>query len=439
MKEILAKAMLILSDIVMILLAIGIAYGLRQWFDDSLLPKMDAPLRFDSTMLLLHTITLSALFLEGVYTKRYDFWQEYKRVVRALLIACVVILAILALGKEIETYSRFILLASFALLFILLPFEKYLLKRWLYRMKIWGREALVVGDDPFFEREVFGNPYLGYIRSDNRPAKTLFVASNRQSADEIERILDDTVKHKQEVIFIPLIKSYDFSDSYIVHLFNARTNLIVLENKLLSGMNRLLKGFSDYILTLFLFPFALLLMSVIALLIKRQEPHSPVFFRQPRMGKEGKPFVCYKFRSMYRDSDALLEHYLNTYPEEIDNYEQYHKYENDPRITPIGRFLRKTSLDELPQILNVIRGEMSLIGPRPYMFEEEEKIGEKTSMILAVKPGITGMWQVSGRSEVDFKSRVALDVWYVRNWSLWTDFVILVKTIKVVLKREGAM
>ncbi|MDD2783041.1 MAG: sugar transferase [Sulfuricurvum sp.] len=371
--------------------------------------------------------------------KRYDFWQEYKRVVRALLIACVVIFAVLALSKEIQTYSRFILLSSFALLFILMPFEKYILKRWLYRMKIWGREALVLGDDPFFEKEVFGNPYLGYIRSDSHPAKTLFIASNHQSADEIEMILDDTVKHKQEVIFIPLIKSYDFSDSYIIHLFNARTNLIVLENKLLSRVNQLLKGFSDYLLTLLLFPFAFLLISAISVLIKYQEPHSPIFFRQPRMGKDAKSFVCYKFRSMHHDADALLDEYLVTHPEEVDNYEKYHKYENDPRVTPIGRFLRKTSLDELPQILNVIRGEMSLIGPRPYMFEEEEKIGEKTSMILAVKPGITGMWQVLGRSDIDFKSRVTLDVWYVRNWSLWTDFVILVKTIKVVLQREGAI
>jgi len=438
-KEMLAKAILILLDIVMILIAIGIAYVMRHWFNNPLLPKLDTPVHFDITMVFLHLVTLSTLFLEGIYTKRYDFWQEYKRVLRALLIACIVVFAVLALSKEIQTYSRFILLASFGILFIFLPVEKYLLKRWLYRLRIWGREALVLGDDPFFEKEVFGNPYLGYIRADARPAKTLFIASAHQSAESIESILDTTVKHKQEVIFIPLIKSYDFSDSYIVHLFNARTNLIVLENKLLSRMNRLLKGFSDYLLSLFIFPFALVLMSIISLLIKRLEPDSPILFSQPRMGKDGSTFICYKFRTMFSDAEPVLEEYLRSHPEEIHNYEIYHKYENDPRITPIGRFLRRTSLDELPQILNVIRGEMSLIGPRPYMLEEAEKIGEKISMVLAVKPGITGLWQVSGRSDVDFKSRVEQDVWYVRNWSLWTDFVIFVKTIKVVLKREGAM
>lgn len=433
MKEAAAKVILILLDMMMILFALALAYGLRQCFE------IAGDARFDSTMLMLHAITIATLFWEGIYTKRYDFWQEYKRIARSLLIACTVVLAVLAISREIETYSRFVLLASFAVLFFLLPLEKYLLKRWLYRLKIWGREALVLGDDPFFEREVFGNPFLGYIRAHNKPAKTLFVASDRQNAESIEAILDTTVKHKQEVIFIPLIKSYDFSDSYIVHLFNARTNLIVLENKLLNRINRLLKGFSDYCLSLFFLPFASVMMVMIAILIKKDEPKSPILFCQPRMGKDGHIFICYKFRTMYSNADSLLNEYLRQNPEEIQNYEIYHKYENDPRVTPLGRFLRKTSLDELPQIVNVIRGEMSLIGPRPYMVDEEKEIGEKTAMILAVKPGITGMWQVSGRSEIDFKSRVALDVWYVRNWSLWTDFVILVKTIKVVLKREGAI
>ena len=125
-------------------------------------------------------------------------------------------------------------------------------------------------------------------------------------------------------------------------------------------------------------------------------------------------------------------------PQEIINYEIYHKYDNDPRITKIGSLLRKTSLDELPQIFNVLKGEMSLIGPRPYMPNERSKMGNNIDIILAVKPGITGLWQVSGRNEVDFASRVALDVWYVRNWSIWNDIVILLKTIQVVLFRKGA-
>ena len=156
------------------------------------------------------------------------------------------------------------------------------------------------------------------------------------------------------------------------------------------------------------------------------------------MGKDGEAFECYKFRSMREDGDAILQQYLKEHPEEVENYNIYHKYENDPRITKIGNFLRKTSLDELPQIINVFKGEMSLIGPRPYMLNEKEKIGSKIDMVLAVKPGITGLWQVSGRSDVDFYSRVDMDVYYTRNWNLWLDFVIFLKTIKTVLLREGA-
>jgi undecaprenyl-phosphate galactose phosphotransferase len=180
-----------------------------------------------------------------------------------------------------------------------------------------------------------------------------------------------------------------------------------------------------------------LIIGVIALLIKREDGGN-IFFKQVRLGENGEEFVCYKFRSMQNNSDELLANYLAKHPQEIANYEIYHKYENDPRITKIGAFLRKTSLDELPQIFNVLKGEMSLIGPRPYMPNERSKIGNNIDIILAVKPGITGLWQVSGRNDLDFASRVALDVWYVRNWSVWKDFVILIKTVQVVLFREGA-
>jgi len=141
---------------------------------------------------------------------------------------------------------------------------------------------------------------------------------------------------------------------------------------------------------------------------------------------------------MREDSAQVLQEYLQNNPQEVENYRIYHKYENDPRITKIGNFIRRTSLDELPQIINVLKGEMSLIGPRPYMLNEKEKIGSRLKDVLAVKPGISGLWQVSGRSQLDFHTRVDLDVYYTKNWSLWLDIIILVKTIKVVLFREGA-
>jgi len=141
---------------------------------------------------------------------------------------------------------------------------------------------------------------------------------------------------------------------------------------------------------------------------------------------------------MYEQSDILLQEYLQEHPQERDYYAQYHKYRSDPRITPIGKVLRRTSLDELPQIFNVLKQEMSFIGPRPYMVEERDEAGEALIGILAVRPGITGLWQVSGRNEVDFKTRIELDIWYIRNWNLWMDATILIKTVKTVFFKEGA-
>ena len=141
---------------------------------------------------------------------------------------------------------------------------------------------------------------------------------------------------------------------------------------------------------------------------------------------------------MYDNGDVILSEYLKKHPEEREYYEKFHKYRNDPRVTRIGEFLRKTSLDELPQIFNVLKGEMSLVGPRPYLLDEKEKMGDKFETIVSVRPGITGLWQVSGRSDVDFFDRLDMDVWYIRNWNLWQDIVILLKTVKTVLIREGA-
>lgn len=193
----------------------------------------------------------------------------------------------------------------------------------------------------------------------------------------------------------------------------------------------------DYVLSLLILPLLLFVIGIIAWRIKLEDG-GPVFFQQRRLGQDSQAFGCYKFRSMRENSDDLLKNYLLKYPEEVAYYDIYHKYQNDPRITKIGHLIRKTSLDELPQIFNVLKGEMSLIGPRPYMPSEREKIDDNVDMILAVKPGITGLWQVSGRSDVDFASRVDMDVWYVRNWSIWSDIIILIKTVQVVLGSRGA-
>ena len=205
-----------------------------------------------------------------------------------------------------------------------------------------------------------------------------------------------------------------------------------------SFMGNVVKTAFDYILTLVGAVFISPLLVYIAYRIKKEDP-GPVFFAHIRIGKDGKPFPCYKFRSMVVNSQEMLQKYLVKNPAAREEWERDFKLKDDPRVTPIGKFLRSTSLDELPQIFNVLRGEMSLVGPRPVIQEELDKYyGETAKLYCTVKPGITGLWQVSGRSDIGYDERVALDATYIKYRSMWGDIVILWKTIGVVLMKKGA-
>ncbi|WP_295021189.1 sugar transferase [Sulfurimonas sp.] len=434
MKNWINRTALIIFDLMSIFFAIVLAFSIRQWcnwFERSAPSDLDHYLQFG----LFYAVIITLLAVEGIYSKRYDFWQEMQRIGKGVFLASIILLAFLAMTKQSESYSRFILIATFAITAIVLPLQKYYLKRLLFKIGTWKHESTIVGEDTFFTKHVFKNPYLGYVLTDQRKAKTLFISS-AIGIEALETYLHEALIRKQEVVFVPLVTNFDFSDAHIIHLFNARSNLIIVENNLLNKANQWIKTSLDTLLSLLIFPVLLVFIGIIVLLIKREDGGS-IFFKQVRLGEDAKEFVCYKFRSMQENSDDLLQDYLHDHPEEIENYEIYHKYENDPRITKIGAFLRKTSLDELPQIFNVLKGEMSLIGPRPYMPNERVKMGDNVDIILAVKPGITGLWQVSGRNDVDFVSRIDLDVWYVRNWSVWKDIVIFIKTVQVVLGRKG--
>jgi undecaprenyl-phosphate galactose phosphotransferase len=170
----------------------------------------------------------------------------------------------------------------------------------------------------------------------------------------------------------------------------------------------------------------------------RREDGGPVFFIQGRVGRRGRQFGCLKFRSMVMDAEDRLKQYLHSHPDLAAEYEINFKIRDDPRVTRIGKLLRRGSLDELPQLFNVLRGDMSLVGPRPLLERELDRYGENICLYRLVHPGITGLWQVSGRSETTFDERAHLDAWYVKNWTLWYDIVILLRTIKVVLRRDGA-
>nr|MDP9480739.1 sugar transferase [Actinomycetota bacterium] len=173
-------------------------------------------------------------------------------------------------------------------------------------------------------------------------------------------------------------------------------------------------------------------------LLVRLESRGPVFYSAMRMGRDNKLFACVKFRTMVPDAEAVLQRLLEEDEEAREEYSKYHKLRDDPRVTRVGRFLRKTSLDELPQIWNVLRGEMSLVGPRPYLPRESSGIGRTQGEILRVYPGITGPWQTSGRNDTSFADRVQIDGHYVRNWSIWWDLIILARTVRCVLFSRGA-
>ncbi|MEZ5937001.1 MAG: sugar transferase [Hyphomonadaceae bacterium] len=193
----------------------------------------------------------------------------------------------------------------------------------------------------------------------------------------------------------------------------------------------------DLAMSLTLFIFLLPLLLVVALMVKLGDG-GPVFFSHARCGFGGRMFRCHKFRTMHTDAAARLEHLLATDPEARREWAETQKLRNDPRITPIGRILRKSSIDELPQLLNIIMGQMSVIGPRPITTSETHRYGVHFADYASVRPGVLGLWQVSGRNNTTYDERVALDVEYVRNWSLWLDIKILFKAIPAVLFAKGA-
>jgi undecaprenyl-phosphate galactose phosphotransferase len=179
------------------------------------------------------------------------------------------------------------------------------------------------------------------------------------------------------------------------------------------------------------------LLLIIAILIK-SDSKGPVIYRAGRIGYKEKDIYVYKFRTMFGDADEKLEELLSASVELRKEFEDNFKLKDDPRVTRVGRFLRKTSLDELPQIFNVLKGQMNLIGPRPIVREEVIKYGEAFYELIKVKPGMSGLWQISGRNDVDYERRVQLDLFYIKNWSLWMDITILLRTFIVVMQGRGA-
>jgi UDP-galactose-lipid carrier transferase len=222
----------------------------------------------------------------------------------------------------------------------------------------------------------------------------------------------------------------------ISYFFGHEVMMLRVQNNLARFSAKVLKRIFDVLvggfLVLMLLPIFLILAALVA------KDGGSAFFGHTRIGQHGRKFKCYKFRSMVPNADKVLKELLERDPVARAEWDKDFKLKNDVRITRIGSLLRKTSLDELPQLWNVLRGDMSLVGPRPVIEKEIERYGEEAAYYLLAKPGMTGLWQVSGRNDTDYARRVFLDAWYVKNWSLWYDVSIIFKTVGVVLKRDGA-
>ncbi|RLA84530.1 MAG: sugar transferase [Epsilonproteobacteria bacterium] len=437
MKKYLFNSIIIIIDLLLLVGLFYLTLFIRISLNEFGLPMFNGLVLLDFSFVLL--IVFFLMYYEGIYTFRYDFWQETQKVFKSFIVGFLMVLALLTLTKMNLEYSRIFIGVYFVLSIILMPILKRYSKKIIYSFDFFKKKAYVIGTDEqvdIFKKEFKNNWYLGQKYS-KKNFDSVIISSKDLSVKKVNKLITKYLSKDVELYVVPYITDINFIHSNIMEYSNIRCNTIQIENKLLIKRSIIIKNIFDKIATILIFPLFMLIHLVVSLAI-RFDSKGGVWFKQNRLGFDDKVFDVYKYRTMYEDSDELLKEYLDKNKDEIKYYDKYHKYKNDPRITTIGKLLRATSLDELPQIINVLKGDMSLVGPRPYMITESDKLGKNQHFILKVKPGITGLWQVSGRNELTFKERNELEIWYIKNWSLWADFVILVKTLKVVINKVGA-
>ena len=428
-KSLLHSIVLGLIDVLLLVGVFYIAAYMRVNIDSSLAPLFGRFLFKDFSFVIL--IVFALMYYEKIYTLRYDFWQETYKVLRSLFLAYFIVLALLTLLKTSLDYSRLFISLYFMFTMMIMPIAKRYTKKILYSMSFFKKKVLVVGDSNQVEvlkKEFTANWYMGMECHDTN-YDTVVISSKRMSIDEVNKKIAKYLDMKSSVYVVPYVTGINFASSTIMEYSNIRYNTIQIENKLFNKKNILIKSMFDMLVAFTTLPLFIILHLMITFAIKLNSTGA-VFFKQHRLGKGDNDFVCYKYRTMYENSDKILEDYLQENPDEAQYYNEYHKYKNDPRITKVGKILRATSLDELAQLLNVIKGDMSLVGPRPYMLGESDKLGGKKHFILKVKPGITGLWQISRtrRPARDFQEWVYYDTEYTRKISFKTDMWISFKT-----------
>ncbi len=434
------------------------------------LPPFTFSYEYLASLLWMPAIYMFFIFYENLYISNLPFWDETRDLIKALTIGTLTVMAIVTLGKMGDRVSRAMILGMWATSLFIFPLSRLWGKRFLFFTGIWKERVLVLGAgnagrlvvDGLLRETHMGYEIIGFLDDDEKKRgtticgkkvfgavrhlprfvkeldiKTVIIAMPSLPPEKMTALTTWVQGYAVNTMIIPDIKGVALLNTELLHLFYEKIFLMNIKNNLKSMPNRAAKRAFDLFLSALLMPFLIPLFLIIILAI-RLETQGPAIYTHDRIGRNGKRFRCYKFRTMHMDAEKRLTELLNSNDELREEWERNWKLKDDPRVTRIGKLLRRTSLDELPQIWNIIKGDMSLIGPRPYLPGEIKEIGENYSIISSIKPGITGLWQVSGRSNTTYDYRIKLDTWYVMNWSLWLDLVIVFKTIRVVLKMEGA-
>ncbi|WP_187601100.1 undecaprenyl-phosphate galactose phosphotransferase WbaP, partial [Klebsiella pneumoniae] len=368
------------------------------------------------------------------------------------------------------SFSRVLWVITWSSILLFVPLLRMLTKKILDTLDLWKRDTWIIGNGvnaieaykAISSENNLGLVVVGFIssNSDNNPAvdninnvpvlqknvswldtidnKTQFIVAVEAHESEIRNrwLRSFMIKGYRYVSVIPTLRGMPLDSTDMSFIFSHEVMIFRVQQNLAKLSSRILKRSFDIIGSTLIIAMISPLLIYISRKVKADG--GPAIYGHERIGKGGRKFKCLKFRSMVINSQEVLSELLASSPEAKAEWDATFKLKEDPRITKIGHFLRRTSLDELPQLFNVLKGEMSLVGPRPIITAELERYNEEVEYYLLSKPGMTGLWQVSGRSDVDYETRVYLDAWYVKNWSMWNDIAILFKTITVVLKRDGA-
>jgi undecaprenyl-phosphate galactose phosphotransferase len=462
---------LLLADLLCLFLSVGGAYFIR----NRVLPLIFTHLSptFPLSYYLVHSFFFLLWFLvlahEKLYTKRSPLWDEIRALWKVNTICFLAIMILVFLARKEFYFSRAIIILAWGISLLLFPVFRYFTKFFLLRLGLWQKNVLILGDgettrlviegiarnrimgyqplgilkeeDEGQEEAIAGIPVLGGIGQLEKWCQKLevhdiIIALSNPAREKVIELLKKGEDLAETIRIIP--PTLDLI-TVGVEVDNLGTTLAIsLKRNLDKKGNLLLKTIFEYLICLLLIILTAPLMLFVALAIRLDSP-GPIFFNQIRLGKGGRPFRLLKFRTMYLDADNILKAYLAAYPEIKKEWEKYKKIRGyDPRVTRVGKILRRLSLDELPQLINVLKGEMNLVGPRPYLREEIEGHGAFFKTILKFKPGLTGLWQISGRAELPLEKRLILDEYYLRNWSLWLDFMIMVRTLKAIITGQGA-